>query len=368
MNLVISNSYGTANLGDEAILHAMCEHYLNMGHRINVLTNTDAPPGRPLPPDIEVTLAGPRNTWHALHAIRNADLLLIGGGGIIQSKTSFGNLLFHMSRAWLAEAVGTPWGAVGIGAGPVPHRIGRSLLRWTFRRAQFVYVRDAGSARYLKNLGVTANVVEYTDLAFARAQLGQCADSPPESILHVGLSLRPPVGNARTRSKHDEAIQFAGKVLTAVRQAADALGKTVEIHFFSFNDEQDLAIGEALRQRQGNRFQVQLCPAEQGAEHQLDLIGKLDLMIGMRLHSVIFSALATTPAIAIAYDEKVREIASKLNLGVCTVDADVETGRLTQNIICVLSKAGSMRSALLEAREHERQTALECLRDALGQN
>jgi len=48
-----------------------------------------------------------------------------------------------------------------------------------------------------------------------------------------------------------------------------------------------------------------IAPADLSIEEKIAVIGQSQLLIGMRLHSLIFSAIYATPFIAISYDPKI---------------------------------------------------------------
>ncbi|MCL2548856.1 MAG: polysaccharide pyruvyl transferase family protein, partial [Symbiobacteriaceae bacterium] len=71
---------------------------------------------------------------------------------------------------------------------------------------------------------------------------------------------------------------------------------------------------------------VSIFPKGRSVEQVIAAIGELDLLIGVRLHALVFAAIATTPAIAISYDPKVDQFAERMeqvNIGpLSTVSAE----------------------------------------------
>jgi len=65
-----------------------------------------------------------RGSLSTIGAIRRASVLVVGGGGIIQDATSFGNLLLHVSRPLMAALTGTPVVISGVGVGPLNRSLG----------------------------------------------------------------------------------------------------------------------------------------------------------------------------------------------------------------------------------------------------
>lgn len=304
LRLLIANSYGTPNLGDEAILTAMCDHYLVLGHGVTILSNGNGQPEKLPPAGSGYREAGPLRLFNTFQAIRKADLLVIGGGGIIQSSTSLGNLLFHLSRAWIATLVKTPYVFVGVGVGPIPHKIGRVFTGWVFGKASYIGVRDIASVNILRSMGVKRPISLSPDLAYA---LGDPVPmrGQKKNVLRIGISLRPKVGPARSRVDSAEAVELGKTLLSGIRSAAKIMDRPLEVFFLSFNDEQDLPIGNKLASLNDCSTNITLCPATDSPVQRIELLSTLNLTISMRLHGIILSALALTPAIGIPYDPKV---------------------------------------------------------------
>ncbi|MBW2543206.1 MAG: polysaccharide pyruvyl transferase family protein [Deltaproteobacteria bacterium] len=361
--IVISNSYGTPNLGDEAILHAMCGYYLKEELSVTVLSNCNEPPTRELPEHVTHAAGGPRDTISAFKAIKCADLLLIGGGGIIQSSTSLGNLIFHLSRAWMALATGTPFAFVGIGAGPIPHTIGRALTRWTLNAARYIGVRDQASRSYLRDIGVTAAVATGADLAFAISQ-HQPTEKRTDDALRIGLSLRPAVGDKRKRHDFQQAMALGELALDAIAAAASSLDKPCRVSFLSFNDEQDLIIGRKLVEKNDRTLNIDLRDATDTPEQRLAFLANLDCVIGMRLHSIILSAVATTPAIGIPYDTKVSETCNALGLGDLVLPIRPNQDEIIANLLALLGALDQRRDEIAARTQSLRADARQMMATA----
>lgn len=87
-----------------------------------------------------------------------------------------------------------------------------------------------------------------------------------------------------------------------------------EFIFVSMHVDQDDQIAHALHvDAPGIRDGVVISGSEDLESITAQLQG-VDLVIGMRLHSIILAALGGVPAIAICYDEKVREVVRRLDL------------------------------------------------------
>ena len=359
--LTISNSYGTPNIGDEAILHAMCAYFSALGCEIEILSNTNGVPDRPPPPGVRSVLGGPLRVFDVVRSIRNSDLLIIGGGGIIQSATSLGNLLFHFSRAVIAWLVGTPFCLCGVGVGPIPHAFGRNVTRSMALHAQSVFVRDEASMTLLHELNAAQSVEVAADMAFAFPVRSRVIRKPSER-LKVAVSLRPAIGNRRQRSDISQALHYGPMILEAVKMVGRRRDQDVDFVFVSMNAEQDDQIAHALcNDDRCNEFRV----VTSGGERLETIVAQLqdvDIVIGMRLHSIILAALGGVPAIAICYDRKVREVMSRLGLESFALAPDEVTSAAIEScVIAFLDNRDEIVEGLIVRIQHLHVLACDAL-------
>lgn len=103
-----------------------------------------------------------------------ADKILYVGGGYfgepprsIFGKIRWGQRLIrlHLAATEVARARGIPYGAIGVGAGPISNPLARYTLRKVLNRASCIAVRDDESAAFIRKLGVRQNVVQTADAA-----------------------------------------------------------------------------------------------------------------------------------------------------------------------------------------------------------
>jgi len=361
--IVISGSYGTRNVGDEAILTVLVERLRSRGFAIDILTFTPTETAERHPGATAVRSAVFRGSAGTIAAIRRAAALVVGGGGILQDATSLGNLLLHVSRPEMAALSGTPVVVTGVGVGPLKRSLSRWLVRRTCQIASSVDVRDAHSSMLLNVIGVPEDsVVQSADFAHllaghsddemdtvGRAVVDTLRNSRQQGRRLVGLSLRPPVGNLsrrRTMTQGDRAlIESMAKIVDSIIDRHNAQLVFVSMH----PDQDDPIAGLLIRQmRQQDRLSLvsgRLPPATIKAA-----VAELDVMLGTRLHSLIFAACNETPIIALAYDDKVAAYAESLGLGAQVLRRDEwQADRILGLVTGTLESRQSIRAQLSAA-------------------
>src|SRR5579863_8848418 len=187
LRIALSGYYGSGNTGDEAVLAGIVESFARRGVAERA--------------DLTVLSADPDDTTqrHGLRAVdrmslravrealRTSDLLLSGGGSLLQDTTSLRSLLYYLGVVRLARGGGTPVMFYAQGIGPLRRGVSRILVRRVADRVQYITVRDPGSADLLARIGVRRPPVEVTaDPAFA-LQRTESAEQVREYLLARGV-------------------------------------------------------------------------------------------------------------------------------------------------------------------------------------
>ena len=282
-DLVISGYYGFGNAGDEAMLTAMIGalREADPAARITVLSGN--------PSDTRqrhgVEALHRLNLWRIARALLKADLLISGGGSLLQDVTSGRSIFYYLGVMQLACWLGCPVMLYAQGIGPVRSRLARAFMRHVGNRLAGATVRDEGSKRELAGLGVTRPQVVVTadpvlalaqvELASGRSVLGQTALSGSGPL--IGFSLREWRGQA-----HYKEVFAAA----ADRLAAETGARIV---FLPMQWPDDLRAAKAVAERM--RQPHALLTGCHNTEGLLSIVGNLDLLVGVRLHALIFAAV-----------------------------------------------------------------------------
>jgi polysaccharide pyruvyl transferase WcaK-like protein len=287
MKVLISGYYGFGNLGDEAVLAAIGKGL------------------RERSPGIEVSvLSGRRryNPFVLIGELAACDALISGGGTLFQDATSSRSLWYYAAVVWLAKLLGKPVMVLGQGLGPLRRKFNRALAGFVLKRVDLITLRDEDSQKELRRLGVTGgNVFVTADPVFLLAVTERPA---PSGAPKVGLALKQPLVPAVTLERLKN--KYGLEPVTLVFQ-----------------------------------------PAAVSFQEMLDVIAGLDCLIGMRLHALIFAALAGVPMVGIAYDPKVASFMRSLGQPCLELD---ELGRLDETLDRVLTDRAAIRKRLAELR------------------
>ena len=372
--VVLSNTYGTPNMGDVAILKQMLADLRQQMPQCSFTVLSWTPEHTKRHYGVNAVMSGPiHGTWSTIEAIRRADLLIIGGGGILQDLTSIGNVIFHLSRAFYAYVVGTPVMYYSVGVGPLRSSIGRRLTGFLVDRGGLVTVRDRQSMRLLEELGVQRPrrlvmadpVVNLVPSAVDQvheilSKTGIANDGRPLVILslrdwfHSRHNLLP----IKTRINRPDRwpnggrsryLDFIMKVAKVANYCVGTLGaRTVFVSMWPGRD--DAVAADVIQHMQYKSSAFVLDP-HLSPEEVLGIIGQAQLVIAMRLHAAIFAATSLVPFVVLEYHpEKQRGFVEMLGIDVpCFCVEQLHVNTLTSGIERVVTMSDQIRSELSAA-------------------
>lgn len=358
--IVVANDGLGPNKGDQAILASMlgCLKEAIPGASVTVFPHSD--------------MRRPGQYAAFCRALRTADVFLLGGGQSLQDQVSVAFLLSGLLKLVLARVLCKRVCCYGQGVGPLATRAGRFLTRVVLNRVDLVLVRDEDSLRRLRELGVTkppcvltgdpALALEPADPSRAIEILSRegVPETPglrvaiaPRRWFHYGHYGLPMAYRARfCRLRGRE--RFA-RLARSVAEAADRLvtdyGAQVIFvpmrHARGTRDpgqDDDLVSAEIIRlmEHKACAFLIggDYTPGELKA-----LLGQMDLVVGMRLHSLLLAAMMQVPVIAIAVTPKFGPFLRMLGQGAHVLSAEQAT------CDALLTQAGDVLSRRQDIRK-----------------
>ncbi len=318
--ILIVGWYGFGNAGDEAILSAIagdlrgeiqgCELAVMSGDPEHT-ARTHAVRAYPLLPyhypDIRRTLTDGR-LGESLTAFRWSDLVVFGGGGFF-SDWQPEAIPTWLSKAVLARLLGKPVMLYAIGAGPVRTARGKCLTRWFVDRiADAVTVRDDESLRWLESAGVRRAISVTADPAIG--WLGDAAALKGRA----GRRRRPIVAISVAPLFHVRRLWPGGeekhrRYKYALVRLVDRLTEEMGAHvsLVCMQPSYDGWFAAEVRNATRRPVDCSVVAPEGGPAVVQSCLGQADLVVGMRLHSLVLAASAGVPVVAICYHHKVFE-------------------------------------------------------------
>lgn len=245
-----------------------------------------------------------------LPEVERLDLLVLGGGGILYD----GDAEIYLREVNLAQELGIPVLLYAISAGPLHTSGSRVAIRRALNATPppVITVRDRLGYRLLEDLGVTQEIHLTADPAF----LLEPEPLPIES-LHaegvefdrplIGFSVREP-GPAAPDIKTEEYYALLANAADYMieRYGADILFVPME--------KADVQHSHGVMAHMQNAERAELLRRRYSPNQVLDLMGRFQFAVGMRLHFLIFAAIRGTPFAALPYASKVSGLLEELGM------------------------------------------------------
>lgn len=304
----ISGSYGGMNLGDEAILEGILNALrASVPAEITVFSRNpaDTLAGHRVERAIDVRALTRREITPE---VRDLDVFVLGGGGILYDHEAE----TYLREVYIAHETGVPVIVYGVSAGPLTTTASRRAVRDALNDCALVTVRDRQGLRLLEDVGVTREI----ELTADPALLLDPEPLPTEALRAegveferhlVGFSVREP-GPA---APHIDPVEYHAMLAHAADFVVERLDADV---VFVPMERADLRHSHAVVAEMRNAGRAEILRREYSPRQILDLVGRFEFAVGMRLHFLIFATLQSTPFTALPYASKVTGLLEDLDV------------------------------------------------------
>lgn len=292
MRVVLCGYYGMGNGGDEALLAAVLQM---------------------LPPQVTpIVLSGnPAQTrerygvescdrwslWQVGQALRRSQVLIWGGGSLMQDTTSRLSPWYYGGMMRLAQLMGLKTIAWAQGIGPLTRPVTTRLAQQVLRACTRVSVRDDGSAALLAEWQIPFVLAPDPVWALASTPVAGLWDLPAPRVA-VNLRAHSDLTPARLACLTQALVDFQKATQTYIL-------------LLPFQASRDLAIAEAIQPRLVGVSQILVLEDPQALK---GVFRGVEMVIAMRLHGLIMAAAEGCRCFALSYDPKVSQLMAHLDL------------------------------------------------------
>ena len=299
--------------------------------------------------------------WHK--AMRHAKLYINGGGSLIQDVTSRRSLWFYLYNIRAAKRSGCKVQMYGCGIGPVTRDSHRRLAAKVLNAyVDVITLREPDSQEELRRMGVTAPRILLT--ADPALTLRPASDAEVDSVLlragipprgkYLCFALRQWKGFDEKAHVFAQAARYAYEtyglipVFTAVEKHLDPVAHrqaagTLDIPHYFLDDAG-------------------------GAGTIIGALARMEAVVSMRLHALIFAASQGVPLVGVVYDPKVSSFLKYMGQELF-VDLDSVTAEnlcaMIDRAVCQAGTPQSREAAVARLQETE-QRNVTVARELLG--
>ena len=295
--VLISGYYGYKNFGDELILSVLVNHLKSLNSDITVLSG-----------DVEYTEQnnGVRavkrfDIAKVINEIKNCDVLISGGGSLLQDVTSIKSLIYYAFILSLGILFNKKVIIFAQGIGPLNSKLSKTIVKNILKCCSYVSVRDEKSQNLLSDWKIKADLVCDPVYSLKLSKFENQADKNK-----VGIQLRDfPSMNYNLLQKLACLIceKFPDK----------------KIEILSLQKSQDYEVCVKFK-----NILLNINPSIQAEiveENIIKTISGLEYFIGMRFHSLLIALMSGVRACAINYDIKVETLSKEAQIPLISMSA-----------------------------------------------
>jgi polysaccharide pyruvyl transferase CsaB len=326
--ILIYGGYGFKNVGDEAILAGLLQIIRRCFNESEITVVSGDPQ--------ETMMMHNVNSCSPLsiklyREIKNTDIVILGGGGIVSRVVAYGSKLkFLMPEGKLIHIVGIFSKLLnkkliyyGVGVTSFPDVLTQMLSGFGFRCADVIVTRDTLSKEIIKNtLGVKKEVIFEQDLSFDTPIISE--DISWNLLDKEKIPLKKVLIAITWRFVENKYVNDVSldRLCSIIDDISDKYGDDVSFLYIPMSRREsklgeigkdDMAVYQEIQKKLKHKNNLNLIKGKYHPVCVKGIISVCDLLIGMRLHSVIFAYLTDTPFIAIEYDEKMTMFLKSIN-------------------------------------------------------
>ncbi len=288
--VAICGYYGKENLGDEAILQAIC-----------TLLDKSAQKSK-------ICLINSKNPFKILKNLWRADLFVFGGGSLLQNSTSNASLLYYLFVMHLASMLCGQKIMLANGVGPIKNglisrKTWLSLISRATNKLDFISVRDTFSQNLLSSLLPSRKIHLIPDptLIFAQ-EINQRLITQNNGGHFVFIPCSSGLKNEGI------SLDLLASSLEKVAQSWK-----INLEIVVLNSREDISDACELAHRLKNARVT----APRGANELFEILSGAKFMISQRYHGALFSAMMQIPTLAVSNDPKMHALCKDFGLFPC---------------------------------------------------
>jgi polysaccharide pyruvyl transferase CsaB len=345
--IVISGYYGFQNSGDEAVLQSILSSLQKASEQELIRIEPIVLSANPEETSklYGVAAESRTNIIKLIRLIRKSDGLISGGGSLLQDVTSLLTIPYYLGIIKIAQWLKKPTFIYAQGVGPVQKKGFFAPIRSVFNKTVYKSVRDSQSKQFLNQIGVQDPIQIVPDPVMGMVATTEETVKQNEDKKNIGVSVR-------FWGKESEFLdRLAGALNTILKDEG------VRVTFLPFHtpaDEQaSLYVIDRLEESLKTRVQIKsyLEPSQ-----MLAAVGKCDVLIGMRLHALIYAANQSVPLVGISYDPKIDQFLQRLQMSAAASTDTFEEEKMVAAVQQMLSNPKqwqNQKQSLIEALKQE---------------
>jgi len=321
MKIVISGFYGAGNLGDESILSSILSSIRKESPNSEFTILSLNPIETSSLHSVDAVFRpdfGPK--WFQTDfkkmwaAIKSSDLVIIGGGGLLEDVHNYFSIPRYLHTVILAKFLKKPVMFYSVGVGPISNKLSKIMVRYICNISDIITVRDQKSKEILDNLGLS-NVPIFVseDPVFLLEPID--FNLAQEILMKEEIPLNKPLIGVSVRKIEWKDLNYTDlvKFLDYLVSSLDVT--IVFVPFGRDGSPTDLDLSRQIMDKM--KFEAYVLKEVYSPSEVLGIINQFDFLVGMRFHCLMMGAIMDIPTLGICYLPKVEILLNKLGYNKC---------------------------------------------------
>lgn len=360
-NVLLSAFIGSKNLGDEAIFESILAN-LEFGKATVTALSVD--PERTRSKGVHAVYA--KNPFKVFQAIRQSDIIIMGGGGIIQDQSSILNMFYYLFQLFIAKWTSTRVVLAFVGVGPLNYRLSRWLLKKVSSIILLATVRDEASESLLREVCGEKLIIKTYHDPVLNYPIDKIPNTPTDSTT-IAVSLRQwyfslpllPASIARKLNALGFRSRRYSELVAGLAKNFDHYlthNSSDKLQFVSFYDSEDQQMINDVLGKMKNTDRCIKPTNNLTTNEYLRLLANSKFLFGIRLHSIILATVASKAFIPVDYSSKVKSFTESVGqVDVMVAIADYDTLTFYDKMSEV-NKTRKTRQKLIETQQRKMRT------------
>lgn len=265
------------------------------------------------------------NFFKIIKKIRNADLIVFGGGSLLQNKTSRRSLEYYLSILRLSRFFGKKVMLYSNGIGPLIGQNAEKACKKALSSVDVISARDEDSLKKFKELTTRKT------LCYLSADPVLMEERRAKGKNRIAFFIR----------ENDLKYIKKNELLLTIKEFYSSLGDSEELCFVSINPKDKYCAHSLSSHADFPSYAIHFTSGDE----LIDFILGCKLVISSRLHPLIIAASAYIPFIALCHDPKLSAFTSEC-LMPRELTVNLSDGKISKNLPAALLYAKN-NSALI---------------------
>ncbi len=291
--IAISGYYGFDNFGDEGILGILVKNLKDSGVADEITIFSHNPQITSKRYDVKSIKTF--SFFKIIDALRSTDILISGGGSLLQDATSLKSLFYYLWVILLALYYKKKVIIFAQGIGPINNPLARLITKMILKHCSYISVRDEKSLFLLRGWGISPYLVN--------DPMWNIELTPNFPSNRVGIQLR------KWKTLTEE-------FLLALAKAVSNSYSDKQINIYSFQDSQDYDVCkrfEGYLKLNNPSIKTTILHTRSNREI-IESFKYLNVVIAMRYHACLLALKYGIKTLPLSYDEKVEKLAGEISI------------------------------------------------------